>query len=488
MAKSTNVLLIYPRYTYPRKNPPMGLAYLAAYIRREGFQPLIIDLNVSGYSPAEIAGLLNKYRPLAAGISFMTNQYSEALKLARLIKSNSGAAFVIAGGSHISALPQEILRECPEVDFSVTGEGEVTFLELLKALADGRNDFEQIPGLCFRAQRDIIQNSPRALIEDVDTLPFPAWDLLSVEKYSIFSVKKCNTFALLSSRGCPGQCIFCDSHAVFGRKFRGRGSANIFKEIMFLHKEYGMTQFDFVDDMITLQKGRVLELCDLLKKSGVSFTWMANARVNTLDEEMLKAMKDSGCQRIDVGVESGDPAVRKRIKKGITDEDIIGVHNLAKKIGIQIGTFTMVGNLGESPESVRMTVNLLKDLGEDVMISIACPFPGTELYKIAKENGYLRVTDWPRYVTSPTYLKSYQPVMVTDKMDQKEILKAYYYLHSFFVKKKFQARYGKYFLLNPAFFKEWLFKSGGNVNLPRKIKMFLSIVKARLFAGRRARQ
>ncbi len=477
---NNNILLIYPRYTYPRKNPPLGLAYLASFMRREGYNPMIVDLNVDNYSDEKLSALVKEFNPVALGISFMTNQHGECLRLAELIKSSLESVCIVAGGPHVSALPEEILKECPSIDISVIGEGEMTFLELVNTVNSGETHFHHINGICFRDNGGIIRTGARPLIEDVESLPFPAWDLIKVEKYSVFSIEEGDTFALLSSRGCPNYCIFCDSHTIFGRAFRARSAQNIFSELEFLHGKYGMTKFDFVDDMITLKKERVLELCRLIKECGIPFKWMANARVNTIDREMLQKMKESGCIRIDVGVESGNPAVRRIARKGTTNEQIINAHKWAKETGIQIGAFTMVGNLGEDMESVKMTAGLLRDIGEDVMISIACPFPGTELYRTAKEKGYLKITDWSRYVTSPTYLKEYKPVMVTDTMTEKEILDAYYYLHSFFVKKKFQARYGKYFFMNPVFMKEWLFKSNGQGGLLRKTSMFFNLVKARL--------
>jgi len=479
MVTNKNILLIYPKYTYPRKNPPLGLAYLASFVRKEGYNPFIIDLNIDNYSDEDLSRLVKKYNPLLIGISFMTNQYRECLRLSNLFKNVLSTAYIAVGGPHVSALPGEILKECSNIDFSVIGEGEITFLELINSLNSGKKDFYHINGLCFHNNDEIIQNKPRELVKDVDSLPFPAWDLIKVREYSVFSIERGNTFALLSSRGCPNQCIFCDSHTIFGRKFRGRSAKNIFSEIEFLHEKYNMTQFDFVDDMINLKKDRVIELCKLIKESKIPFKWMANARLNTLDKEILREMKESGCMRIDVGVESGDPFVLKRVKKEISNEQIINAHKWAKETGMQIGTFVMVGNLGETMGSVKMTAELLKDIGEDVMISIACPFPGTELYNIARKKGYLRVTDWSRYVASPTYLKNYEPIMITDKMNQKEILKAYYYLHSFFVKKKFQARYGKHFLFNPFFLKEWIFRSNGVGGLLRKASMCLSLVKSR---------
>lgn len=451
-----NILLIYPKYTYPRKNPPLGLAYLASFIRQYGFVPQILDLNVENVSDTELANKVVATRPLAVGISFMTNQYGEALKVAKLVKSASPVTHIIAGGPHVSALPEETLRECKLFDSIVVGEGECTFAELLSELQKEKQNFKGVNGLCFRDGENIIRNEKRDMIGDIDSTPYAAWDLLRLDKYSVFSVSHKKTFAIISSRGCPNQCIFCDSHTIFGRKFRGRSTKNIFNEIMFLHKNYDMESFDFVDDLITVDKERVLELCDLIKNSGIGFRWMANARVNTIDREMLRAMRDAGCVRIDVGVESGDPNVRKIAHKGITNQQIINAHKIAKELGIQIGTFTMVGNLGETKESVKMTIDLLKDICDDVMVAIACPFPGTELYRIALKNDYLKIKDWSRFVTSPTYLKNYQPVMITDKMNQKEILNAFYRLHRAFVIRKIRARYGKYFFVNPRFIKNAL--------------------------------
>ena len=375
---NNRVLLLYPKYTYPRKNPPLGLVCLASFIRGSGYDPQIIDFNVVDYSDREVSRLIKEYGPAVVGISFMTNQYDEVMRLSALVKSQTSIP-VIVGGPHASALPVELLKECDSIDFVVVGEGETTFAEVLGAIEHGNENYDDIDGLCYRSNGEIMQNKPRELIADVDELPFPAWDLLNLDTYSVFSVGGDRAFAILSSRGCPNQCIFCDSHTIFGRTYRGRSAANIFSELEYLHRTYGMTSFDFVDDMITLKRERVMELCRLIDESGIVFTWMANARVNTLDREMLAAMRKSGCVRIDVGVESGDPRVRVRAKKGITDQQIIDAHTMAREAGIQVGTFAMVGNLGETMASVKMTADLLKDISDDVMVSIACPFPGTEL-------------------------------------------------------------------------------------------------------------
>jgi radical SAM superfamily enzyme YgiQ (UPF0313 family) len=196
---------------------------------------------------------------------------------------------------------------------------------------------------------------------------------------------------------------------------------------------------------------------------------MANARINTLNKEILLMMKKAGCVRIDVGVESGDPRVRKLMRKGITNEQIVRTHRLCKEIGLYIGTFLMVGNLGETMESVKMTAKLMKGLTDDPSIAIACPYPGTELYKIAERNGYLLSKDWRKYGTAPTFLKEYKPVMRTDTMSSEEILDAYYYLQSFFALDKFRARFGEKFYFNPAFLKEYIFESKQYGGFKRKL-------------------
>jgi anaerobic magnesium-protoporphyrin IX monomethyl ester cyclase len=482
-----NVLLLYPCYTYPRKNPPIGLAYIAAALQKNGHEVEILDLNVTSLSKGELRDLASSRSYAVFGISFMTNQFGEASRLARLLKSAAPHTPIIVGGPHASAIPERTLVELPHVNAVCVGEGEETMCEYVEAVLN-RKYLSKVAGLVFRnGSRIIVKSPPRPLISDVDRIPFPAWELLKLSSYSVYAPLKGQqeqTFALLSSRGCPNHCIFCDSHAVFGRKFRARSAENIFDEISMLHDVYGMTQFDFVDDLITVDKERILRLCNLLRNAGTKFRWMANARVNTVDREMLRAMRDAGCVRIDLGVESGDPEVRRQCKKRISDQQIINAHRDAHALGISTNTFLMVGNLGESPGSVRITAKLMKKLAQDTSIAIACPYPGTELYRIGMRNHWIRTHDWNQYVTSPTYFPGYRPVMVTDRMSEKVILDAYYYLHSFFAKRKFQARYGRLFFLNRHFITNWLFKSSPQGGFLRKLKMFLNLARCRLLHAR----
>ena len=477
--KEKNVLLVYPIYTYPRKSPPLGLAYLAAYLKQAGFQPYIVDFNTCRMSDSDFEGLLKSRPWLFIGISFMTNQFADAVRLSEKIKGILPDILLVGGGPHPSSIPERTLREIKGFDIVVRGEGEETIREIAETLLTG-SAVDAVKGLCYKRGEEIIRTPDREFIKDLDSLPFPAWEYFDIKRYSVFHLTRtahAPVFALLSSRGCPNFCTFCDSHTIFSRKFRSRNAKNIFDEIMFLHKMYGMIEFDFVDDLFTIQKALVLEFCRLIKESGIPFKWMANARVNAVDREILRVMSDAGCTRVDFGVESGDITVRKLMRKNITDEQIRQAHKIAHEVGISTGTFTMVGNLGETKNSVKLTVKLLKEIGDDVMVSIACPYPGTELYRIAKGKGFIRNEDWSRYVTSPTYLPDYKPVMRTEFLTEDEILESFYYIHSFFARRKFERRFGKAFYLNPHFYKEWVFKSEG---LMQRLLMVLNLVSARL--------
>lgn len=462
MAKG-NVLLIYPSYSYPRKSPPLGLAYIAASLEKAGYAAVIIDFNVEPMDDDKFTQLLKGREWLFVGMSFMTSQFPEAKRFSEIIKAALPKTMLVAGGPHASSIPERTLCEIPLIDAIAVGEGEETAVDVARSCEAG-NDLECVAGLYIRRNGVVIRSLDRPLISDLDSIPFPAWLLLPAKKYSVFSIagkSGAPEFALLSSRGCPGQCTFCDSHAVFQRKFRMRSASNIVEEIMWLHEKFGMTVFDFVDDLITVSKPRVLELCKLLGEAGVSFSWMANARVNTVDREMLSAMKMAGCVRVDFGVESGDPAVRVAMRKNVTDEQIRRAHIISREIGLSTGSFTMVGNLGETRRSIEMTISLLRDIGDDVMVSIACPYPGTELYRLGKEKGFINSEDWGHYVTSPTYIDNFRPVMRTDVMSEEEILNSYYHLNAVFAGKKFRRRYGKFFYINPRFYADWVFNPRG---------------------------
>jgi anaerobic magnesium-protoporphyrin IX monomethyl ester cyclase len=475
-----DVLLVYPEYTYPKKSPPLGLAYLAAVLEQKGYSVKIADMSTMKLNCDDIKRDVVADAPKLVGISFMTNQFRNALNVAKAVKESDANIPVIAGGPHVSALPAEILSD-ESVDVAVIGEGEITISRLADFfIKKSIKDLGSIRGIAYRHNGQIITSQPQDLIEELDSLPLPAWHLLPVEKYAVPATggnAAEPVFAVISSRGCPNQCIFCDSHTVFGRKFRARSAKNIFSELLYLSTQFGVRQFDFVDDTITVNKNRIYELCNLMISNRCGFKWMCNARANTVDSEMLRLMKRAGCVRVEFGIESGDAEVLKNIKKAVTIEQIKNAHKMAKEAGLSIGSFVMVGNIGEDFSSVIKTRQLLEQTDtDDIYIAIATPFPGTELYKIAKQNGWLLVTDWSRFVTAPTYLAGYQPIMRTDKMDPQQILKAFFYLHSHFARRKFKTRYGKNFLLNKHFYRDNIFNIRSYKDFRHKAKIARQLI------------
>lgn len=468
-----NFLLVYPPYSYPKKAPPIGLGYIAAVLEQEGHVVKILDMSVMGIDNSDLINEIKDTKPGVVGISFMTNQYNNAISIAEAAKAASDATTVIAGGPHASALPLEVANE-KSVDIVVIGEGERTIIEVINKL-ENKESLEGVKGIAFKNGDIIAINERRELIEDLDSLPFPAWHLLPLDCYTIPSTGGSSTkqvFALLSSRGCPNNCIFCDSHTVFGRRFRWRSANNIISEIKYLSEDFGAKQFDFVDDTLTVNRKRAMEICSQFIANKLNITWMCNARVNTVNMEMLEEMKKAGCARIEFGVESCDQSVLNIMKKGITLKQIENAHRMAKEAGLSIGTFIMVGNLGEDSNSIKRTEECLKKLDtDDIYISIATPFPGTELYNIAKRNGWLRTENWSEYVTAPTYYEDYEPLMETDKMAPQQIIDNFFYLHSRFVVKKFSTRYGKRFLLNPRFYREVLLSVHNKEELLYRIRL-----------------
>lgn len=447
-----DVVLVHPTYSFPEKSPPLGLAYLQAYLRRAGIGCRSIDVDANHLSRAATLKAIESMAPSVVGISFMTSQAIEAASLAVQIKACMPHVQVVAGGCHTSALPAE--SSSNGFDAAVVSEGEGPLLDIVqRVLSDGRIG-EGIANVLLRGQ-DETSLARRPLIADLDALPFPDWSDMPPGSYGdgiVGSDITAPLFSVLTSRGCPNDCIFCASNSVFERRFRKRGAESIFAELVELHERYGARLVTFVDDTLTIDRNRIMRLCDLISSSRLEMEWMCNARVNTVDRDMLRAMAEAGCRNICFGVESGDPDVLSRIKKRITLERAREAHEMARMAGISVSTFFMVGNLGETLESIDKTVSLALDISDFPSVAIATPYPGTELLDIVRKNGWLRTTDWSQYVTAPHVLPDYRPVATNGILSEEELMNAYYYVNRKFVHHKLVSKYGRRFYLNGRFY------------------------------------
>jgi radical SAM superfamily enzyme YgiQ (UPF0313 family) len=457
-----DVLLIHPPYAWPNKSQPLGLAYIASVLEQDGVVVQIVDMDPEGMSVSDLREKLISRKPKVVGVSFMTPQYNYAAEILKLVKEIDPKIKTMAGGSHVSALPEKTLS-IKELDYAVIGEGEITVRELVSFLiATCDKNLEEIQGIGFVRNNKVVLTEPRELISDLDSLPFPAWHLLPMNRYSLENLgamKKYPVYPLLSSRGCPNKCIFCSSHVVFKRKFRQRSAENVINEIEFLKKEYNARQFDFVDDTVTVDKKRMENMCDNFSSSQDHILWLCNSRVNTVTSGLLEKMYKAGCRRIDFGVESGNADILKNTKKGISLEQVINAHHWAKQAGLIVSSFFMVGNLGETRQHIKRTADFIDQLETDyVGATISTPFPGTELYEIADSNGWILERDWSKYDTTAFISKDYKPVATNDMMDQKQLLNAYFFLNSRILKKKLKSKYGKYYFANWKFYYEQIFK------------------------------
>ncbi|MFH1780773.1 MAG: radical SAM protein, partial [Candidatus Nealsonbacteria bacterium] len=333
------IVFVFPPNIFQTKQsmPPLGIAWLAAVLRENGFKDVsIIDSIANRYTNEQVLDLLKNSRPDIVGISFGTQIRFNAFDLARLIKKELPAILIVAGGPHATLCPQDTLENISEIDIICRGEGEYSFLNLVKVVAE-KGDISAVRGISFRdTSGKIIHNDPQSPIENLDSLPFPARDLLPMEKYeqkTTLSKKRCTN--IMSTRGCPYQCVFCSVSRQWGHQIRYRSSKNVVDEIELVLKTYPFLKaIRFFDDVFTMDKNRVLEICRLMSERNLNISWECEARANTIDEEMVLAMKKSGCEFIDLGIESGSDRILKNIKKNITVKQAIEAAKTIKKAGI----------------------------------------------------------------------------------------------------------------------------------------------------------
>lgn len=388
------VLLISPPYQSIFKKSadivaeaaPWGLAYIASYLRERGINVDIIDAQALGYDEKTLRVKIIKFDPDIVGITSSTPVFPFVQEIASVTKDINEKIKVVVGGHHPSALPKEVLND-KNIDIAVIGEGEVTMYELVKCL-ENNEKLKDVKGIMFKDGKKKVFTGSRALIEDIDSLPFPARDLLPMQLYKSFYVKRKPFDSIIGSRGCPFGCVFC-SKAVHGRIIRFRSPENIIKEVDFLIKEYDIKDINFLDDTIAINKERLLKFCSLIKERGIDITWKCQARVTDMDKEKLEAMKNAGCYFIGYGVESGNENILRIINKGITLDAARKAVKLTKEVGIEaICSNFIIGHPGDTKKTIEDTINFAIELDTDfIFLATMIPYPGTQLYEMVKKQG-----------------------------------------------------------------------------------------------------
>jgi radical SAM superfamily enzyme YgiQ (UPF0313 family) len=361
----------------------MGLLYLAASLRKAGHHVRIIDGEVDQLDNNTVAKAVAAERPDLFGITATTAQANEAFALAAAVKKLSPDTFIALGGAHASALPEASLQEAPAVDAVVFGEGEVTILELTQRVRD-RATLEGVDGVAFRDGEGIVVNPARELIDDLDSLPFPAWDLIPMHKYvaSTWFPNKVKQYTnIFTSRGCPYGCTFCGAKTTWTRKFRARSPENVVAEMWEVFDRYRIPNFFISDDLFTLNRKRVIAICTRILEQNLQVTWTCLSRVNTVDPEMLALMKKAGCYLISYGLESGSQKVLDQLDKATTIEHGIKAVEMTKAAGIKIFGSFMIGSPGETADTVEETIRYIKRLDlDEIGLGVTTAYPGTDLF------------------------------------------------------------------------------------------------------------
>lgn len=404
--------------------PPLGLAYLAAALEKKGLGVTILDANAQHLTPAQTARKALAQKPTLIGLSAVTNTIKEAWAIARLIKKKKDISLVL-GGVHPTILPQESLKK-NFVDLVIRGEAEIS----LTQLASGKPK-TKIAGLSFKKGKKIIHNPPAPLIKNLDSLPFPARHLLPMAKYTTIGAKQTPYATLISSRGCPYHCSFCSVQLIAGSRWRFRSPKNVLAEIDDLVKDYGVREINILDDNFTLDPARVEKICRLLIKRNYDLVLKNGngVRIDSLTYPLLALMKKAGWYLLAFGIESGDQAILDKNNKGLKLTKVRQVINWCQKIGLQTEGFFIIGLPGETPASIKKTINFAKSLAlDEAQFNILTPFIGTQARKLIQKEGRILSNDWKAYSAwlAPVFeLKGLSPQMMLKK--QKQAYQQFYF-------------------------------------------------------------
>ena len=415
------LLLVPPGINY--NTPPLGILYLAAVLEKESISVQVMDAALERFSLDETFERIQSLSPKVVGFSVCTPDYRIIDKFAFLVKNRFPKVKIVMGGPHPTLDPDGVLS-FPHVDYVIRGEGEYSFLAFCRAFLNGEEgEFKKISGLSFRENGRGIHNPGRPMIGDLDEIPFPARHLIPLMKYRNYGrvYQRKPVGVMITSRGCPLQCIFC-AHEIFGRRHRFMSASRIVEEIKLIQEQYGVKEILFREDNFTANRKRVFEFCDILIKEKVDITWMCLADANSITEEMAIRMKEAGCWHIGIGVESGNQGIINVLKKNINLERVEKVFHFLHQAGIKTLAFFMIGNYADTKETIEDTLQFANRLNTDFAIfTITTPFPGTELFEMAVDNHLISNFDLSQVSNNPLMFRQKQPILRTPSLNEKQL-------------------------------------------------------------------
>ncbi len=374
--------------------PPLSLATLAAIAKGLGHEVRIVDANVEDVTFEQIPSLSDGVDLVVVNTSFPS--IDSDLAAAQVIKTSHPKTIVVSFGVFFTLVREASLPEDGSIDYALVGEPDATFRELLVALSNG-SDPNAVPGLLFRRDGQLVFTGERALMTDLDELPLPERTLLHNERYVL--PHNGEPFTLINtSRGCPFQCTYCIVHAYYGRKIRRHSLDYIFKEIEYCMKHFSLRNFLLWEEAFTLNPQVVKDFCQGLRERGLNINWAVTTRADSLEPELLRLMKDTGCFLVGMGIESSSQDILDRCKKQVTVEALARGVRYCNEVGLPAMGHFIFGLPGETPKTAKATIAFAKRLGLTYMQSYcAVPYPRTEFGELARKEGWVSTREWSRY-------------------------------------------------------------------------------------------
>ena len=393
MASETyDIVLIFPpirTWDNPR-NFPTGTGLIAARLRKAGYKVAVIDVNGLRWEDEQVLEKLREYNPPIIGLGGLITTYGWVRRMSRKIRQRWPKKKIILGGSVGTSIIETALRNL-SIDLIAVGEADDTVLDLLPALLNGE-PIDNIAGLAYLKDGEVVQTPPRPMIKNIDELPYPAWDMFPMDVYlsnPVVGVGK--DIDIISSRGCPFTCRYC--YRIFGRNFRGRSAEHVVGEMTALKRDYDVDFISFQDDCFVINKKRVFEICDLIDAEGLdkSLRWSCTGRVTVCDRELLRRMRMSGCVSVSYGIESGSEKILNAMSKGATIAQAKEAIRNTREVGLRCPVSFMIGYPGETRETVMETVEFCKDMNIPLSaLMFTCPYPGTALYEQVKDSSQFK--------------------------------------------------------------------------------------------------
>lgn len=411
--------------------PPLGLAYLAGVLENHGHVVSILDAWTLDLTQQDVIEEVKDKTPDIVGITCDASRIDVTIEIANKVNQLRRNIDIIVGGPFATSRPDYFLKRA-EIDAIAIGESEHTVLELVPALQDKRQ-LHEVKGIVFKDNGDIIRTPPRQLIEDLDTIPFPAYHLLPMSHYFYVDALSRPNAAMITSRGCPFRCGYCEVPRIWGRKYRYHSAERIVAEIELLQKKWNIKAIRFNDSEFLFNKNRIIKLCELIFKKGIKVGWSCDARVDSVDDiAFLRTIKKAGCNIIYMGVESGNQGILDRSNKNTTLEQASKAFKMCKMVGIRTSAFFMLGLPGDTYETVVETIKFAKELDPDyVFWNIFTPFPNTPLWEYCVERGLINEEqiDWSSFnCRTPTIKENltFEELLHLAKMGRTEFMKPVY--------------------------------------------------------------